>query len=223
MQGFPLRPTQNTSSFRGFPNPQVCSGFYVYPQNFTKQPIGLASATAWVRQSGQRPLGRGRRGAGRRAGRRGGRRRGLPPDQGGGQGGAPGTRFARERLWHRLVPTIGGPFWSFFASKREGNSWFTWWLHHLPGPSIFQKAHLCSQPGQRRSLQISLCFEDCVLCGPGLEIGVIFRAFRLASLKPSGRDVLLGTVRWYVQPILSWSPTKCHRHIARTCFTVCDL
>ena len=25
----------------------------------------------------------------------------------------------------------------------EGDAWFTWWFHHLPGPSILKKGHLC--------------------------------------------------------------------------------
>ena len=27
--------------------------------------------------------------------------------------------------------------------KTNRRPWFTWWFNHLPGPSIFQKGHLC--------------------------------------------------------------------------------
>ena len=37
---------------------------------------------------------------------------------------------------------VGGcPFWLVCLKFRA--PWFTWWLNHLPGPSIFQKGHLC--------------------------------------------------------------------------------
>ena len=36
-------------------------------------------------------------------------------------------------------PSTVGVLFGWFGERIEGDSWFTWWFNHLPGPSIFPK------------------------------------------------------------------------------------
>ena len=43
----------------------------------------------------------------------------------------------RRRVGHRIGDI--GVLFDCFGRKIDGNSWFTWWFNHLPGPSISPK------------------------------------------------------------------------------------
>ena len=58
-----------------------------------------------------------------------------------------GTARAEWRL--RVSSPVIGVRFGCFARKIDGDSWFTWWFHHLPGPS--------SSP--RRTHMIPVCLK----------------------------------------------------------------
>ena len=44
----------------------------------------------------------------------------------------------RSPLFNGTAESVGVLF-GCFGRKIDGDSWFTWWFNHLPGPSIFSK------------------------------------------------------------------------------------